>query len=345
MSWRDKLRTGSWRGVTFYITSSDTTLGRRTARHDFPFQELPIIEDIGRQATEWSLEVMVIGPDYMAARDALMAALCAPGVGLLSHPYLGVINAIVSGAVKMRESSAEGGKATFTVTWVEATGASSDSVPASTARSQEKLSALTTIVESPDLRVVAAWVQQVIGSTLQQILGGTLPVSDLSATSSVIAQAGTVQLMGWSAAIRAQSISLVAWSQVSIWLQGVIIIEIGTRFISLTQTSAQELLNARAQLLTEIDGARAWIGADESTISGDMDDALASLAVAIIQDSREILLELPKLTTYTPVESLPALVISHMLYGMPEREEEIIQRNRVQHPLFTPVGPLEVLSE
>lgn len=341
MSWRDKLRAGSWRGVPFYITSSDTTLGRRTARHDFPYQELPIIEDIGRLANEWSLEVMVIGPDYMAARDALMAALSQPGAGLLSHPYLGVINAIVSGAVKMRESSAEGGKATFSVTWVEAPGVSSDSTPATTARSQEKLSSLTVLVKAPDLLAVTAWVQQVIRSTLFRLLG----IASLNAASNLIQQTDTAQVMEWSAAIRVQALNLSTWSAVSIWLQCMIVMEAAQRFISTAHASAQELLAARAQLLQEIDAVRSWISEDDVTISGEQDDALSALAAAIVQDSREILLQLPKLTSFTPAESLPALVISHMLYGTPEREGEIIRRNRVQHPLFTGVRLLEVLSE
>lgn len=55
---------------------------------------------------------------------------------------------------------------------------------------------------------------------------------------------------------------------------------------------------------------------------------------------------LPSITTYTPPETMPALVIAWELYGDIERTNEIIDRNNIVQPNFVPGGvPLEVLSD
>ena len=44
--------------------------------------------------------------------------------------------------------------------------------------------------------------------------------------------------------------------------------------------------------------------------------------------------------------TLPALVITHTLYGNVDKEQDVIARNRIQHPGFTPGGEvLEVLVD
>lgn len=55
--------------------------------------------------------------------------------------------------------------------------------------------------------------------------------------------------------------------------------------------------------------------------------------------------ELGELITYTPPKTLPALVISHILFGNVSREQEIIDENNVRHPGFVPGQiPIEVTS-
>ncbi|EGJ49054.1 DNA circularization protein [Desulfocurvibacter africanus] len=119
MAWRDELRPGSFRGVPFLIEAHDHPFGRRLAVREYPLREQPSVQDLGGKARRYSLELFVLGENYFTARDNLMAALEARGVGSLVHPYLGTMRVHVEEA-RLRESSHEGGKATFSATFVEA---------------------------------------------------------------------------------------------------------------------------------------------------------------------------------------------------------------------------------
>lgn len=56
--------------------------------------------------------------------------------------------------------------------------------------------------------------------------------------------------------------------------------------------------------------------------------------------------DLPYLTTYTPVVTLPSLVIAHKLYGNLDREADLLARNKVNNPVFVGGGKaLEILSD
>lgn len=119
MAWRRQLRPGSFRGARFEVDISEVAAGRRTARHEYPQRDLPFLEDLGRRAREYQIEAFVIGSGYMAARDALLAAAEEEGPGTLVHPYLGTLSVVCTGC-RLRESTAEGGMATFAFTFVEA---------------------------------------------------------------------------------------------------------------------------------------------------------------------------------------------------------------------------------
>lgn len=75
MSWRDQLRDGSFRGVPFKIQASRALVGRRGQVHEYPLRDKPYAEDLGRRARAFNVECFVLGADYMAQRDALIAAL------------------------------------------------------------------------------------------------------------------------------------------------------------------------------------------------------------------------------------------------------------------------------
>jgi prophage DNA circulation protein len=73
--------------------------------------------------------------------------------------------------------------------------------------------------------------------------------------------------------------------------------------------------------------------------------ALATLRTAVVKDfaSAE---SLPVLSSYTPSETLPALVVSYAVYGDADRADEIVTRNKVRHPGAVPGGiTLKVLTD
>jgi prophage DNA circulation protein len=115
MAWRDQLIQGSYRRAKFLWERADAEVGRKTARHDYPGRDECLIEDLGKAPQEFTLDVFVLGPNYMAARDDLIDAVEAPGVGLLNHPTWGMLQVCVSGKVRISESTREGGLCRFTI--------------------------------------------------------------------------------------------------------------------------------------------------------------------------------------------------------------------------------------
>lgn len=118
-AWLKKLRKASFRGVSFFYESTDTELGRRLARHEYPQRDIPYLEDMGRKAREMSVEAYVIGGDYMTQRDAMIAAVEQAGQGTLVHPFLGEMQATVDSCT-LSESKDFGGMARFSLRFVEA---------------------------------------------------------------------------------------------------------------------------------------------------------------------------------------------------------------------------------
>jgi prophage DNA circulation protein len=128
MSWRDRLRPGRFRTAAFHVDYAEESGGRRDVLHEFPQRDDVLVEDLGRGPREFSLDVLVVGDDYMAARDALIEACDAAGTGELVHPWRGTTTAWCRGW-RMRETSDEGGIARFTLTFTRAPAAA----PAETA--------------------------------------------------------------------------------------------------------------------------------------------------------------------------------------------------------------------
>lgn len=118
--WRRSLRPASFRGVPFSVKSNQTQVGRRVALHEYPQRDDAYPEDLGLKADQFSIEAIIIGPDYMPARDALIAALKQPGAGVLVHPYYGRRTVTLVSPARISESPEEGGLARFSLDFVEA---------------------------------------------------------------------------------------------------------------------------------------------------------------------------------------------------------------------------------
>lgn len=129
MAWREQLREASFRGVAFKVEGHDRELGRRNEVHEYPFRDRAYPEDLGRRTGRYQLDAFVIGPDYMAARDALAEALNKGGSGTLVHPYLGTLE-VVCDVARQSESADEGGMAVFSITFIDAADPSTPTVRA-----------------------------------------------------------------------------------------------------------------------------------------------------------------------------------------------------------------------
>ncbi len=130
-SWRANLRPASFRGAGFKVDVAARGGGRRTTEHQFPKRDDPEAEDMGRQAKKFTLTGYVIGEDYTAQRDTLIAALETEGSGLLVHPTMGefLVNPGLFGTTERRE---RGRMAEFEMEFLEAGSQSSTSAQTDT---------------------------------------------------------------------------------------------------------------------------------------------------------------------------------------------------------------------
>lgn len=84
-----QLRSASYCGVPFYVSSTKVKVGRRVALFEYPQQGKPFVEDLGRAARVVTVEAFVTGDDYVERMGALIEKLETAGKGELVDPWLG----------------------------------------------------------------------------------------------------------------------------------------------------------------------------------------------------------------------------------------------------------------
>jgi prophage DNA circulation protein len=131
MSWKDRLKQASFRGVNFYVLESERESGIHTVVQellpddtDVESQGIVYVEDFGQGLDTFSIEGYIIANaknnyDYMPDRDALIEALRVRKQGILSHPYYGDIEVYLVGRARIKESNSEGGIARFSMQFVQ----------------------------------------------------------------------------------------------------------------------------------------------------------------------------------------------------------------------------------
>ena len=117
--WRAAYQPASFGGAGFKVEVDSQAGGRRNAVHEFPHQDTPWAEDMGRKARRWTIAAYVIGPNYTTARDALIAACEREGPLTLVHPLLGSVQANCDDYVST-ERRELGGYAIIELRFVEA---------------------------------------------------------------------------------------------------------------------------------------------------------------------------------------------------------------------------------
>lgn len=114
--------------------------------------------------------------------------------------------------------------------------------------------------------------------------------------------------------------------------------------VEAAKASARIDYSSRDEALVVRDNLVARLEAEAATSSDDVYLALVDLRTAVVDDIGARSVNLPRLATYTPQATLPAVVLAWRLYGDPLRDGEIVARNQIRHPGFVPGGqPLEVL--
>lgn len=88
-SFRSQLKPASFGGVPFGVLNGTVRFGRRNAVHEYPFRDIPWVEDLGGSRTAITLTGFLVGDDVIAQRDRLIAVCTRRGDGQLVHPTLG----------------------------------------------------------------------------------------------------------------------------------------------------------------------------------------------------------------------------------------------------------------
>lgn len=384
MSWRERMGPASFRGVPFFVDTSERTGGRRGVTHEYPFRDEPFREDTGRATRGFTLEGYVLGEEYLAAKEALINALEALGPGTLVHPYYKTLTVAVEG-FRVRESARDGGVATFSIEFEqtpespaqptsapdvtsnvrEAADSARDAVGAEFLARYEPGLRMETIADMPRRLTVAinsalAAVDREVqaAAAMQQSLDELVDGATALVNSPSGILASLVSLFG---ELTDRTAGLAAYA-----------FDPGVRPPSTTSNRLveQENFDALSVLVQRLAVIRAVEIAIEETFesfeaAGAARDELADLlddqtetasdaTYAALLDLRAALVaavpdegsDLPHLVPYVPAETVPSLVLAYTLYGDVTAESDILTRNRVKHPAFI-VGSraLEVLSD
>lgn len=379
MSWRTRFNArGSFRGAGFFIADDALEFGRRVQIHEFPLRDEPQGEDLGKKAREHSITVYVLGDDYIEERDALINAIEQSGAGTLVHPYFGSLNVTVTQARKS-ESTAEGGYCRFNLTFTITPPA--PLLEAGDTQSLVDVAVDGSLVESINdfadnfdvLNQAADFVDGVVDE-VDNVLGAVEDVIS-GVTDSITALVRApfnmgVAIMGAFANIER---ALSKPGDALNLYRGLFTAGNDSPTIPTTTPSRQKQENntkavrrivqqaavasacrVSAQLdYASLDDAVAMrdelLDAIDAQMAQPMGDALyqsfQDVRAAVVADLRVRGMQLPRIVEYTPLATLPALVIAQRIYGDATREAELVTRNAILHPGFIPAGvPLEVLA-
>ncbi|WP_028008685.1 DNA circularization protein [Solimonas flava] len=361
MAWRDSLQRGSFRGAPFEIDSASKRAGRKSVTHEYPQSDRNENEDLGRGPRRFSLELFVVGPDYMSGRDALEAALEAPGPGELVHPYRGRLQVSLDGDYSCTESSREGGMATFSVSFVLDDGvtrpASSIDTQALTqalaadanVAAQDNFAETFSVADAIERESAIDVLQDALGSIAARIsevrIGATsVELRLITALLDPVRGARTVlgDLVGLPADLalmfgglasnigRASDLSSLFDRSPSVTVSGS---GAAANQDTINRLFRETIAIRRAELTAsseyasydEAQAAIRIVGDEIDAVSYTADDAtfaaLQSLRAAVATDVGERAADLARITRYTPSETLPALVIAHRLYGATSVED------------------------
>lgn len=367
--WRDKLQPASFRGVAFHVESNDQSGGRRVELHEYPLRDEPYPEDLGRKAKTFTINAYVIGDDYMTKRDALIEALEKSGAGTLVHRYYGQMR-VQAGEYRVSQTNSEGGKATFSITFYEAGAAS---VPTSVINTKKRVAIksdaaldviLQQFVEGFKVQGLPSWVTEQAQSVISDLQSKLAPLGVLKASineyiSLPYGLAGLVIGLVSSLTSLTQFRSLFSFGNdlpkvpkttpsrkqqsknqdaIISLVRNTALVEAARDASNTHYDSAEQAINTRDELAEAIDDAMQT--ADDKTYV-----AMQDVRVALVNDMTVRAANLKRISRFTPLSTMPALVLAHNLYQDALKDNDIIDRNKIKHPGFVPGGsPLEVLN-
>jgi len=375
-----------FKGVPFIIISAEGDFGRRTVEHEFPQRDLPYSEDLGRRARQFVIDGQVIGADYLTQRDNLLTVCEDSGPGELIHPYYGDLNVICkkftprdsrrelrtatfqlvfvetgdlvfpigqidteTNVLSKATSTLDNLKAPFVAIYnaVRKAQAFNNGKIQMLDKALDAIGKAKEIADAPadferDLQRAKARIDTLIlsggdlfDSLFDLVTFGLLDDVTLDAAESF---QGFNGMIDFSPTVKPVSDDTQAIQDLT---QSLVSVTMGLLLSRIDFDSRNQAEEFRDIVLNKYDELRE-AGALDDEVNQNMKD----LRAAIEQDFDERLFTLASLTTFTPIQTVPALVVSHQLYGSIEQESDLIARNKIPHPGFVPGGvPIEVLID
>lgn len=404
--------------MPFHVAAADTLVGRRAVVHEFPLSDTPQPEDLGRKATEFTVDGFLIGDDYIDQMQRLIGALTFPGPGTLVHPSHGTKQVVLAQPGRLRESFIEKrGLVSFTLTFIEVGDAVQESFEAPDTQQVVEdnadgaydpcaldFSSKFSIAGAPDWSVasligeidratgVLAGIRAGMGLNLSALtvltnsaalfkvnlvtllnkpddlanalIGQVRSLTDLfdfnppAGMSSFSASRYTVAPLNAMLELASYGNPGSATARPPVPLNGtaprtqqaanqdaVFALIRRTAVIEAARAVVFQPFNSYDDAAAVRDSVYDAIEAEILTAPDAVYQALAALRVAVVADVGQRGLDLTRLSSITLMDSVPALVLSHRLYGTTAYADELVERNNVLNPLVIPGGvPLEVRS-
>jgi prophage DNA circulation protein len=107
MSWRENFFPGLLDGVPFKWRSVSTRVGTRNVVHEFYGTRAPFVESIGPAAWRATIDIYLIGDNYLVTRNTLLNTLQRPGPWEFLHPTMGPIMVKLEQPAELTESVSE----------------------------------------------------------------------------------------------------------------------------------------------------------------------------------------------------------------------------------------------
>ena len=109
------LSAGSWRGVPFYLSTSEEASGHRQVKFLYPGQAQADRQFLGPEDGPMRIDGLLIGDDCVAQAGKLRAVCQAAGPGKLRHPWFGQFDAVLTEELRLSVAEAEFGVVRFTM--------------------------------------------------------------------------------------------------------------------------------------------------------------------------------------------------------------------------------------
>ncbi len=401
MGWREEIKSASFRGIRFYVDTSEIGFGRRNSLHEYPYKNIPFVEDLGRKAKTFSFNAYLLGDDYIVQRSRLINAVENNGTsGTLIHPTFGNILVKPTENCSISDNGRQGGKGSIRLEFVEA---GANTFPNFSLFTDSGIANLyddikTSLMDAFPLTYAVAGfsgfvanssinvTQQYIDTFKSAIKIGiknaekasnfirnlasfednlnitaTNPetyinsISDLFDDYDAIFQnandkyEATKQLIQYEPITEPSKYTTPSRTQET---ENNNQISESFRSFSLaimSKSTAEETFNSKAQVTerrneildlfnTRIEQAGI---SEQSQVRTDLIN-LRSSTVGYLDKSSELL---PEIKTIAYGSTVPSYYIANELYGDSLRYEEIVNDNKIKHPLFVPMGQdLEVLT-